>query len=114
MLSKGYSSSLGQQKWIPGPDNMVPPYFEGAESILGLVLPQFRPFRGFLGLKPENMAENMTPKWVKIRAGQLRIGQKSLGIRDARAGKKGGECQFAPCWHLMIFPYRYVTTPLSP
>ena len=44
--ARGHS---GQQKWVPGADNMVSPYFEGAESISGLGLPQVQPFRGVLG-----------------------------------------------------------------
>ena len=35
------------------------PYFEGAESIFGLGLPQSRPFKGVPGSKPKNVAENM-------------------------------------------------------
>ena len=39
----------GGQKWVPRADNIVSPYFEGAESISGLGLPQFHPFRGVWG-----------------------------------------------------------------
>ena len=59
----------GQQKWVPGTDNRVSPYFEGAEgSISSLGCPNSNLLEGF-------WAEKYGPTWVKILAGQLKIPQ---------------------------------------
>ena len=64
-----------QENLVPRAENMVPPYFEGVESMSGFGLTQFQGFKGDLGRKPENA----TKIGSKFLAGTIKIGWKSPG-----------------------------------
>ena len=54
----------GQEKLVPRAEKMVPPYFEGTESISGLGLTQFQGFKGVIGRNPENMTQIGSKSWL--------------------------------------------------